>query len=67
VDTAYLKALTDLEKQAAIEAGQWTEKRETTGKDGGSQVVTLIGMTLEEFDKLDPARKVAMLRCGVGG
>ncbi len=35
VDTALLAELRATEKQAAQEAGQWTEKRELTGKDGG--------------------------------
>lgn len=64
VDTGLLKELREHEKQAAQELGQWTEKKQVTGAGGGPQVVTLIGMTLEEFDKLDPARKVAMLRSG---
>ena len=35
VDTGLLKELREHEKQAAQELGQWTEKRELTGKDGG--------------------------------
>jgi hypothetical protein len=34
VDTGLLAALLAIEKQAAQELGQWTEKRELTGKDG---------------------------------
>lgn len=50
VDTAYLKALADLEKQAAIETGDWTEKRELTGKDGAAiiQVVNVVRPASEE-------------------
>lgn len=36
VDTGLLKELREHEKQAAQELGQWTEKRELTGKDGGA-------------------------------
>lgn len=35
VDAALLKELRELEKQAAIEAGQWSEKREHSGPGGG--------------------------------
>lgn len=34
VDTALLKEMREHEKQAAIELGEWSEKREFTGKDG---------------------------------
>jgi hypothetical protein len=34
VDTALLRELREHEKQAAVELGEWTEKREHTGKDG---------------------------------
>lgn len=34
VDTALLREMREHEKQAAIEVGEWTEKREHTGKDG---------------------------------
>lgn len=48
VDVATLRELRDIEKQAAQELGQWTEKRELTGKDGGP--ITVIEVT-------PPARK----------
>jgi hypothetical protein len=35
VDTSTLKEIREHEKQAAQEMGEWTEKREMTGKDGG--------------------------------
>lgn len=35
VDTGLLNELRQHEKQAAQELGQWSEKREVTGKDGG--------------------------------
>jgi hypothetical protein len=34
VDTGLLREMREHEKQAAIELGEWTEKREHTGKDG---------------------------------
>lgn len=36
VDTGLLKELREHEKQAAQELGQWSEKHELTGKDGGA-------------------------------
>jgi hypothetical protein len=41
VDTATLKALLDLEKQAAIEIGQWNEKT-TTDIKGGPLLITYV-------------------------
>lgn len=35
VDAATLRELRELEREIAIELGQWTERRELTGKDGG--------------------------------
>lgn len=35
VDVATLRELREIEKQAAIELGQWTEKRELSGQGGG--------------------------------
>ncbi len=35
VDTNLLRELREIEKQAAQELGQWTEKHEHTGADGG--------------------------------
>jgi hypothetical protein len=35
VDTGLLKEMREHEKQAAIEVGQWSEKHELTGKNGG--------------------------------
>lgn len=46
IDTGLLKELRDLERQAAQDLGQWTEKKELTGKDGGPIVVSL--ETLQE-------------------
>jgi len=35
VDTALIREMRELAKQTAQEMGQWTEKQELTGKDGG--------------------------------
>ena len=40
VDVALLKELREHERQGAIEAGEWSEKREVTGKDGKPIEVT---------------------------
>ncbi len=42
VDTGLLKELREHEKQAAIECGQWAERREMTGPNGGPVPVTFI-------------------------
>lgn len=43
VDTGLLKSILDLEKQAAQELGQWTERQELTGKDGGPLQIIKLG------------------------
>lgn len=45
VDTGFLREFRELEKQAAQDSGQWTEKREVTGKDGGPIEITEIEVT----------------------
>lgn len=42
VDTATLKELREHEKQAAIELGQWAEKTELSGPDGGSIPIAFV-------------------------
>lgn len=42
VDTGLVSALNAVEKQAAVEMGQWSEKREVTGKDGGPLAFSII-------------------------
>jgi hypothetical protein len=52
VDVPLLRELREHEKQAAMELGQWAEKRELTGKDGGPMVArtTLdLGETVLEY------------------
>lgn len=39
VDTGLLREMRELEKQAAEDLGQWADKHEVTGKDGGPIVV----------------------------
>lgn len=41
VDAALLREMRELEKQAAIEVGDWTEKQELTGADGGAIPVSI--------------------------
>ena len=54
VDTGLLKQLLDVEKQAAIEAGQWAEKRELSGPDGQSlPPVTVIEIIRERPKELE--------------
>jgi transposase-like protein len=45
VDTGLLKELREIERQAAQELGQWLEKKEITGKDGGPVIVVNLGET----------------------
>jgi hypothetical protein len=47
VDTALLKELRELEKQAAIEAGQWTTKAEVRGVVASVSVIPDIGELLK--------------------
>ena len=67
VDTGLLKEIRELEKHAAQELGQWTEKKEVTGRDGGPVAVQAIAlaelMTPEELESL---RKRAQERAALG-
>jgi ParB-like chromosome segregation protein Spo0J len=38
IDAALLREMRDLEKQIAVELGEWTEKREHTGADGAALI-----------------------------
>ncbi len=49
VDTGLLSEMRAVEKQAAQELGQWTEKRELSGKDGGPVQIDLSGLSDEEL------------------
>ena len=48
VDTALSRALRGVMEQAARELGQWTEKQELTGKDGGKLSIELLDGWLAE-------------------
>ncbi len=60
VDAALLKEMRDLEREIAIELGEWTEKRELAGPDGGPipiAVTDLVGKIYgeeEEFADNNP-------------
>jgi hypothetical protein len=41
LDAALLKEFRDLEREIAIELGQWTEKKEMSGPDGGAIPITI--------------------------
>jgi len=51
VDTGLLKELREHEVQAAKELGQWSEKAEITGPDGGPIETKQHGIDLEEFGR----------------
>jgi len=40
VDGTLLREIREIEKQAAQELGQWSEKHEHTGPDGGALILT---------------------------
>jgi hypothetical protein len=56
VDSGLLTALAAIEKQAAQEVGQWTEKREISGKDGGPVALDWKGFSDAELDVLERLR-----------
>lgn len=54
VDTGLLRELRELEKQAAQDLGQWSEKREVTGQDGGPiQIMPRVDLSNLTDDELD--------------
>lgn len=54
LDAALLKELREHEKQAAQELGQWTEKKEVTGPDGGTaKTIDLKGLSDDELATLE--------------
>jgi DNA-binding XRE family transcriptional regulator len=46
-DAALLRELRELEKQVAQDTGQWSEKREVSGPDGGPVPITTIQVALD--------------------
>lgn len=55
-DTGLMSEMRATLKQIAQEQGDWTEKREITGKEGGPVRVNLTGLTDAELDVLDAVR-----------
>lgn len=55
VDTGFLKEFRELEKQAAQDLGQWTEKREVSGKDGGPIHITEVEIVRTVRPKVEDA------------
>ena len=62
VDTALLDALASLEKQVAIETGQWTEKQnvDVTGQISARAIALSKVMTLEEAEALEKKMRAVM-------
>ena len=50
VDAALLKELRDLEREIAIELGQWTEKKELSGPEGGAIPITITDLVGKIYD-----------------
>lgn len=48
VDTGLLREIRELEKQAAQELGQWIDKGELTGRDGGAIQIDDVGLSDDE-------------------
>lgn len=63
VDTGLLRELREVEKQAAQEMGQWTEKHEHTAAE--SEPISL-DATLDELRKLPPDELIRMHREALG-
>lgn len=54
VDTGLLRELREHEKQAAIELGQWAEKRELSGPGGGPVPITFVEVAEPETPPAPP-------------
>ncbi len=67
LDAALLKELREHEKQAAQEVGQWTEKQEVTGKDGGPLLLDLDNLTGLPDDELVRRYQAKVRTFGAGG
>lgn len=55
VDTGLLKEMRELEKQAAQDLGQWTEKKEIAGKDGGPIAIIEVNAPGSDGSREPPA------------
>ncbi len=53
VDIGFLREMRELEKQAAIEVGDWTEKKELTGADGGAIPVSIEGAIAKAYGSVE--------------
>jgi hypothetical protein len=56
VDTGLLSEMRATEKQVAQELGEWTEKRELSGKDGAPLRIDLTGLSDDELATLQALR-----------
>jgi transposase-like protein len=63
VDTGLLRELREVEKQAAQEMGQWTEKHEHTAAENGP---ISLDATLDELRKLPPDELIRLHRESLG-
>ena len=50
VDFGLLREMREIEKQAAIELGEWTQKHEHSGTDGGPMPITIIEVVKPQGD-----------------
>ena len=68
VDTALLYALASLEKQAAIETGQWSEKQDidVTGQFSAKSIALSKVMTIPELEALE-AKMIAVMEAEKNG
>lgn len=67
-DAALVKAIADVEKQAAQECGQWTERHEHSGDQNNPiQHGHTLRISLEEFKKLSTEEKIRVMRERTGG
>jgi hypothetical protein len=66
VDTALLDAMASLEKQVAIETGQWTEKQDVDlhGQISAKSIALSKVMSLEELEALEAKMLAAMAQDG---
>lgn len=55
VDAALLKEMRDLEREIAIEVGEWTERRELSGPDGGPIAIAVNELVDKIYGETEPA------------
>ena len=66
VDTGLLKELWEHEKQAARSWASGRRSDKLPARTAADRSWRMLGMTMEQFDKLPASKKVAMLRSGMG-